>query len=273
MTVIGVSMFKNESDVAEGVIRHMAGEVDRLIVADNMSDDGTRDVLNRLAGELPLTVVDDTEPAYYQSEKMSALAASIADPGDWIVPFDADELWYSRVGRIRDVLPVMDSWPGGEHNVVAAELINHFGTAVDERDPDVFRSFVWRKREPAHLYKVAFRYEPGAVIDMGNHGVRLPSGTPVDPHGSSSLYASMGIRHFPFRSAAQFARKGINGARALALTDLPNDTGLHWRGYGAIAETYGPDALENVYREHFWYLVPWEQGMVRDPAPYRRWEH
>lgn len=272
MTVIGISMMRNEEDIAEGVIRHMAAEVDRIIVADNLSADGTRPTLDRLARELPLTVVDDPDPAHYQSQKMSALAELYAEPGDWVVPFDADELWYSNTGRIREVLPEMDSWPCGETAAITAVLINHFGTAIDERDPDVFRSFVWRKLERSILPKVAFRYESGTVIADGNHGVLLPSGTTTDRCTERTEHASLEIRHFPYRSAKQFARKGISGAQALALTNLPADTGAHWRGYGTIAETYGPERLEDVYREHFWFLVPWEHGLIRDPAPYRRWE-
>ena len=98
----------------------------------------------------------------------------------------------------------------------------------------------------------------------------LPSG--MTPCPQQSAYASLKIRHFPYRSPAQFVRKGTNGAEVLALTDLPQDSGAHWRGYGLIAETYGMERLEQVYRDHFWFLVPWEHGMIRDPAPYRRWE-
>lgn len=265
-------MVKDEADVIEGTIRHMAGEVDRLIVADNQSTDGTRDILTRLMDELPLTLVDDPEPAYYQSGKMSDLAASNADPGDWIIPFDADELWYSRVGRINDVLSGMNTWSETPYAVAAATMFDHYGTAVDERDPDLFRSFVWRKIQPGALPKVAFRYEPGAIIHMGNHGVTLPSGTTLDNSKDKTSYASLEIRHFPYRSPQQFVRKGMNGGKALELTDMDQDIGRHWRGYKAIGETYGTEALEQVYRDHFWYLIPWEQGMVRDPAPYRRWK-
>lgn len=268
MTTIGISMVKSEDDIIEGVTRHMAGEVDRLIVADNLSTDNTRRILDRLARELPLTVIEDPDPAHYQSRKMSDLAASFADPGDWIVPYDTDELWYSRAGRISDVLSSITS----EHAVVAATLINHFGTAVDERTPDVFQSFTWRKQQPGALPKVAFRYEHGAVIADGNHGVFLPSGRSLGACTKETATASLEIRHFPYRSPQQFVRKGVNGGMALALTDLPESTGMHWRGYQAIAKAHGPETLEQVYRDHFWFLVPWEQGMIRDPAPYRRWE-
>lgn len=265
-------MLKDESDIAEGVLRHMAGEVDRLIVADNLSTDGTREILDSLACELHLTVLDDPEPAYYQSRKMSALAAAYADPGDWVIPFDSDELWYSTAGRIRDVLPTSGHWAASGHGVINATMINHFGTAHDEHDPDVFRSLVWRKIQPGELPKVAFRWEPDSVIHAGNHGVTLPSGTTAAMCGDQAAHAPLHIRHFPYRSPAQFIQKSTNGARALALTDLPKDSGAHWRGYGAIADTYGTETLAQVYHDHFWFLAPWDQGMVRDPAPYRRWE-
>src|SRR4051812_46619587 len=97
-------MVKDEADVIEGTIRHMADEVDQLLVADNGSTDGTRDILVKLALELQFTVVDDPDPGYEQSRKMSALAELAASHGaTWIVPFDADELWLAE-DRIKTIL-------------------------------------------------------------------------------------------------------------------------------------------------------------------------
>ncbi|RKR92782.1 glycosyl transferase family 2 [Micromonospora pisi] len=262
MAVFGISMVRDEADVVEGTLRHMADEVDHLIVADNGSTDGTRDILDRLARELPLTVVDDPEPAYYQSRKMTALAdqAAALRPGEtWIVPFDADELWTAEADRIRLVLPELD------RPVAQAALTNHFCTSVDP-DPagsDPFRTMVWRQREATRLPKVAFRWEPGAVIHQGNHGVTLPSGGRAAP--------VLQVRHFPYRSADQFVRKAVNGAEAYRRTDLPADQGAHWRAYGEIAERHGVEALADVFRQHFWYLSPTDSGMVHDPAAYLRW--
>lgn len=262
MTTIGITMVRDEEDVIEGTIRHMAGEVDEIVVADNLSSDSTRQILNRLMTELPLTVVEDNDPAHYQSRKMSCLARTFAEVGDWVVPFDADELWYSPLGRVSEALSRLPK----DATVAEAKIFNHYGTAVDPHEPDVFRRFVWRTRAPLGLPKIAFRYEAGAIISDGNHGVTLPSGRGQRGH------ADLGIRHFPYRSPEQFTRKGITGAAALELTSLPEDTGLHWRGYGAIARAQGEETLAQVYRDHFWFLIPWEQGLVRDPAPYRRWE-
>lgn len=257
MSTFGISMVKNEIDVIGGVLRHMAGEVDHLIVADNMSTDGTRRVLDQLMTELSLTVVEDPEPGYYQSGKMTGLARRAAAAGaTWIVPFDADELW-TAPRRIRDVLA------GLRCSIAYAALYNHLRTAVDVDDPDPFRAMVWRRPAPVPLPKVAFRWETDAVIHQGNHGVTLPSGGVGVP--------ALEVRHFPYRSKRQFVTKAVQGAAAYRRTNLPADMGAHWRSYGQIYDRMGTAGLERVFRAHYWHLSPTDSGLIRDPAPYLRW--
>ena len=257
MTTFGVSMVKDEADVVAGMLRHMADEVDHLIVADNGSTDGTREILDGLAAELPLTVVDDPDRAYYQSIKMSALAEVAANMGAvWIVPHDADELWLAPL-RIRDTLADLDC------DIAEAVMFNHLSTSIDPSGPDPFRTMRWRQRQPGVLAKVAFRWQPGAVIHQGNHGVTLPAG--------GARKQVLEIRHFPARSPAQFAGKAINGAEAYRCTDLPDEQGAHWRAYGRLYEQFGRAGLEDVFRAHWWYLSPVDAGLVEDPAPYLRW--
>lgn len=263
MTTFAVSMVKDEADVIEGTLRHMASEVDHLIVADNGSTDGTRETLHRLTQELSLRVLHDDERAYYQSRKMTDLAGVAHAAGaTWVVPFDADEIWWHPAGRIADVLAsVAELHP--TVNVAFAELRNHWCTALDVDDPDPFRSMVWRQRDAAPLGKVAVKWEPGTVIHQGNHGADVPSGR-VD-------LTALNVGHFPYRSADQFVRKALNGAAAYQAADLPADMGAHWRAYGRLHDTYGREALEQVFRDHFWHLSPIDAGMVNEPAPYLRW--
>jgi len=258
MPVFAVGMVRDEADVISGTLLHLADEVDEIIVADNGSTDGTRELLDMLADTIPLTVVDDTDPAYFQSRKMSRLAAQAGERGaTWVVPFDADELWLGE-HRIADVL---DRCTG---NVATAALFNHFPTAVDPVTPDPFRSIVWRQPDPAPLPKVAFKWEPGAVVHQGNHGVTLP-------HGETPCEA-LQIRHFPYRSAEQFVRKARNGAAAYRATDLPVTEGAHWREHGDLLDRIGEDRfVEEVFRRWFWFLTPVESGLIQDPAAYCRW--
>lgn len=259
MSVVAISMCKDEADVAEGMLRHLADEVDHIFVADNGSTDGTRGILHDLARELPLTVLDDPEPAYMQSAKMTALAEKAhADGAEWIVPVDFDEIWYAT-DRLRTVLPGLPA----DCTVAWAALYNHLRTAVDVDDSDPFRSMVWRQRMPGALPKVVVRWAPGAVIEQGNHGAQHPLGVVGVP--------ALSVRHFPARSPEQFTRKGLNGAAAYRATDLPAELGAHWRSYGQLVEAHGEQILADVFREHWWYLSPTDSGLVHDPAPYMRW--
>jgi hypothetical protein len=265
-TVVGVSMVKNEVDVIEGTLRHMAHEVDFMVVADNGSTDGTLELLHELTSQLPLQVVLDDDPAYYQSAKMTVLADSAAEQcgGNlWVVPFDADEIWSASGMRVRAALDHLDRKTS--INVADARLYNHWVTALDGDELDPFLAMRWRQADPAPLGKVAFKWEPGAVIEQGNHGVWLPNGVRRETY--------LRLDHFPYRSAEQFVAKAVQGAAAYkAAPDLPEDWGAHWRAYGRIYDQGGFEALAEVFRTHFSHLSPIDAGMVEDPAPYRRWE-
>ncbi len=259
-------MVRDEADVIEGVLRHLDGEaLNGIVVADNLSSDGTGDLLRDLAGDLatPLVVVDDPEPGYFQSEKMTRLAALAADrdAGDtWIVPFDADELWVApdRIGHMLRATPA-------DHNLHPAPITDHVPTAVDPPEPDPFRRIQFRRPGPGHPrhWKVAFKWQPGAVIAQGNHSATLPQGECAVPD------PALEIRHFPYRTYEQFRRKVRNGAAAYAAANNPRaDVGLHWVTWGKLDDPQ----LREVWTRYRCSLSPTDDGLILDPAPYRRWE-
>jgi hypothetical protein len=263
--VTGISMVRNEVDIIATTIRHMAYQCDNLIVADNGSTDGTREILGDLAKEFPLHVVDDSEPAYYQARKMTQLAELAADRanGDdmWIIPFDADELWNSRDDPNQ---PIRDLLEGQRVCVAQADLFDYRATALDPVviGPDVnpIMTMQWCTAHAAGLPKVAFRWQPGAQIHQGNHGVDLPD------RGMTEIL--LRVNHFPYRSAHQFVAKALQGAAAYAATDLPDEMGAHWRAYGRLYDTYGRETLEDVFRQYFWVLSPTDAGLVHQPVIY-----
>lgn len=262
MSTWAVTMVRDEADIVEASVRHMADEVDGLIVADNLSKDGTRSILDSLAapGELPvpLIVLDDPDPAYHQSDKMSFLGRAAAEQGaEWVVAWDIDELWLTEDGRVADMLERCDA------SVVHARLYNHFASAIDPEGATPFDRMVWRQPEAAPLPKVAIRWQPGAQIHQGNHGATLPRPGPVA--------GGLEIRHFPYRSPEQFIRKARNGAEAYRATNLPEHVGAHWRSYGQILEQHGEKALLDVYHRYFCFLSPSDEGLTPDPAPFMRW--
>jgi hypothetical protein len=120
----------------------------------------------------------------------------------------------------------------------------------------------YRVAEPAGIPKVIARWQPGMILEAGNHAVTY-GGQPLP---NVSRGTGVEVRHFPYRSENQFVRKAINGSRAYAATDLPWGTGQHWREYGLLYEQGGEQALRDAYQAHFVYDLPSADGLVYDPV-------
>lgn len=249
---IGVAMVRDEADVIRSTVAHMLNQVDAVVVADNMSTDDTREILYVLATEAGgrLVVVDDLDPVYRQSAKMTDLArrARLDLGAEWVIPFDADEWWYSPFGRIGDVLAdVAPQWL-----VAPAPLYDHVATAhddVDELDP--VRRLGWRRQTRNPLPKVACRWRADLVIEQGNHSASYT--------GRASVFDELlVVRHFPYRSPAQLVRKVRNGAAAYAAggDSLPASYGAHWRQWGKLLDERGEEAIAELFRTWYWREVP-----------------
>ena len=238
-------MFKNEGDVARRVVEHLLAEgVGMVIIADNGSTDDTRQQIEAIRG--PVEIIDDPEPAFYQAAKMTSLARRAESYGaDWVLPFDADEVWYSDHGRIADVLEDVDA------EVVQAPGWDHMVTPLDPSEAHPFLAMRFRRPEPQSMPKVAFRPHQSMMLEQGNHGVLHPGRRTIGP-----LY----FRHFQWRSFEQFKRKVRQGKVAYDLTDLPEGMGCHWRAFGAMTD-------EQLEAE--WVGLCSMAGLVLDPAPLR----
>lgn len=263
MTVFGVCMVRNAGDIVGPVVRHMLTEVDAVIVADNLSDDDTREQLDDIAAQDDrLTVVDDLDPAHRQGAKTTALADQARQLGaDWIVPFDSDEAWYSPFGRVADILDELPS-----HIFIAeATLYDHVATGADfEHETNPLLRIGWRRRAPGPFPKVAVRAAPDLLIGEGNHDARYgPPG--FEP--AARVPGRLIIRHFPYRSPEQMTEKARIGAAALrAAPELGDDIGRHWRDYDAL----GYAGVREAFFAHFHVAAPErDPSLVYDPAPLR----
>jgi hypothetical protein len=282
--VCAVMMVRDEVDVIEATIRHLLHHVDAVLVADNGSKDGTLDLLGALREEDPdrVMVTRDDEVAYYQSRKMTRMAEWARDLGmEWVLPCDADEIWHPNDLSGPTISDVLNDLPP-RYQVAKALLYDHVASAEDPpaRGPgaktvgqttyttevmrDPFEMICWRRREPSRLPKVAARLLPGLTIRQGNHSADYPG-------PSHAAETALSIRHFPYRSVEQMIRKARNGSQAYAATDLPYETGQHWRDYGRLLESGGEEAIAEVFRTWFWSAEPTANPtLIYDPAPVRR---
>lgn len=210
-----IAMVKSEADVIENTVRHLVAQgVAHFVVMDNGSSDGTLQILRRLENEIPgFHVGLDHEPAHYQGAKMTVLADAVRRAGaTWVLPFDADELWYGAHGTVADTLEhLREPLCGAKiHNVFPAP-----GNAFQVDDT------------AQKLDKVAFRPTRTVTIGEGNHSARRPG-----PYAEE-----LRVLHLSWRSYEQFAAKLRNGAQALEMTDLPQSMGDHWRSGGRLNDT------------------------------------
>ncbi len=251
MTVFGICMAKNEEDIIGPVVEHMMSEVDHVIVADNLSQDNTRSILDSLTGNI--TVIDDLEPAYRQSEKMTHLAMVAKKEGaKWVVPFDADEWWRSPHGRLANV--IRDS----NFTINIAPLYDHVPTSRDSAEPNPIKRMCWRKLTPTSLHKVACKTSWDLTIHMGNHNASYLNHEPT-----YDGWDLIEVRHFPIRTIDQVIQKARTGAQALKLTDLPYDVGKHWRDWDNLSD----DQFREAWSLHWFEQDPSQNPeLVYDPV-------
>ncbi len=244
--VWAVTMVKNEADIVRASIEHLLAEgVDHVLVADNLSTDGTLDVLHELARHAPITVLHDRLPTFYQGEKMTRLARLATAAGaEWIIPFDADELWSAPTGTLGEFLR------GCEHSVLHSTFWDYVPTDGDDpTEPNPFLRIRHRRPIAEVMHKVAFRANRLAFIEDGNHSVRHPGGSAPE---------LLTVRHFPYRTTEQAVRKVTQGVAALQADDIPPRYGVHWR---ALAQRTDEQIAE--------YYRRLTDDLVEDPAPYR----
>ncbi len=214
---------RNESDILEVTLRHLVGQaVDAILVADNGSTDATADIIHSLASEgLPIYPAKDTERQYYQGIKITQLAHfARRAKASWVIPFDADELWFADDGLLGDHLRRSNA-------AIEEAAIHNMAPPVTAKDGLCSLSapgWVIGER-PAALHKVAFRPHMFMRVGDGNHDVDRPG-----PRTSG-----LRVAHVPYRSLEQFARKVRQGVPALE--DLEPHIGVHWRTLGKLDDS------------------------------------
>ncbi len=253
-----ILLVKDELDVIPSTLAHLyTQELDGILVADNNSHDGTREFLTGEAQAKRVHLLYDDEFAWYQSPKMTELARIARTLGaDWIIPNDADEWWRVQDGRTLGAYLRTRTEP-----VIVAPVFNYFATGDDDiLQKNPYKRLQWR-REPLRLPKIVFRWQEGTKLSDGNHALLH---TKDDSHVRGNL-AELEMRHLCHRSEEHFVSAVLNGGKALAGTDYPEDRGGHWRVYWKHYLENGEDGLRAWWREHFWFPNPIQAGLIHDP--------
>jgi len=278
MRLYGVAMVRNEADIVEAFVRHAVATLDRLLVVDHRSDDGTRDILAALAREgLPLEVGHDDLPSHRQSEVVTRLArTAFAQAADVVLPLDADE--FLKVPSRAALERTLHSLPAALCGAL------HWQTYVPDFDarPDGWPAPALRRASEAHgLCKVvltpAFRDAPAAVVAPGSHAV-LMSGAAHDLARSPARLGLLpesvaALAHLPVRSAGQITRKvAVGWAAHRAAAHADPSLAFHWRELAESFARDGPPDARRLRDIAVNYGVPMDRWvdaaaipLVRDP--------
>jgi glycosyltransferase involved in cell wall biosynthesis len=97
MLVAGITMVRNEKDVIEFCIEHhLAQGLDYIYICDNGSIDGTYEYLLEKSQNDSRVVLIRELGDFHQQAIINSLSNMAYQNGcEWVVPFDADELWFS----------------------------------------------------------------------------------------------------------------------------------------------------------------------------------
>lgn len=299
--VAAVMLCKDEADIVGFTIEHLLEQLDRVYVTDNLSTDGTVEILHDLRdrhGADRIRVGIDEEVGYWQSRKTTELAMLAYEDGfHWVIPVDADEFWHAA-DYSRTIKQFLEGTPP-DVQMVGAELFNHLPTAADppthcptcndtgkhfavagegyvtyEVDRVDGASYVLcpqcgGEAEPNPFRRLRWRQREHAPL--GKIACRLRPDLVIHAgnHGASTTGtaltgAGLVVRHFSWRSAEQYVRKIRNGEAAYAATDLPESTGLHWRMFAGKPD----EAIADCFRQWYWSADPWKDTtLISDPSP------
>ncbi len=225
--VVMTLLARDDADViAANMDFHLAMGVDHIIVTNNLSADGTRDIVLEYVRRGVATLIDELDDDYDQSAwvtRMARLAARDLS-ADWVINSDTDEFWWPSAGDLKAVLASVPS----AYGVVSAPRLNFL--PMRSLSTAFWREMVWRDvvshngaGEPLPA-KAAHRAVLDVTIAHGNHGVESPSLGPTEGR------RRIEILHFPYRSFAQYATKIRNGGPAVERNRIAGRDVFHvWR--------------------------------------------
>ena len=230
MKLVMTLLVRDEEDVlAANLDYHLAQGVDQFIITDNLSVDGTRDIVDAYVRRKLAVYLYEPNDDYSQFRWVTRMArmAAVDFGADWVINNDADEFWASAApgANLKSIL-------AGVATTVRSLTVPRFNfIPMGSHEQGFFaEQMTLLERESRNSEgfplppKVCHRALPDVEVDQGNHGVSL-AGVPLP-----SEPCALRILHYPMRGYRQFENKIARGGAAYARnTELSEEVGITWR--------------------------------------------
>lgn len=276
MRIVGVSMVRNEADLIESFVRHHAALLDRLLVVDHGSTDGTREILAALQAEgLPLWIAETRALANKQAQVLTQAMRDLVrrEGADVALALDADEFLRADRRGLEGALSGLR--PDG---VGTLRWLTHL--PGDGHEPHPLARLRWRVPEDADRYvKVAIggalAARDGWMLAPGSHAAFATTGGRLTAIDAAPL--DLRLAHLPFRTVEQLVVKVVQGWLGTRLQEGRHAhagvINAHWRrlfDHYLSGGRFAPEDLRRVALAT--YIGPEDcdallQRLVEDPLP------
>lgn len=249
-------LVRDEEDILESnILFHLSQGVDKILVVDNGSVDGTVGILDKYKRKGVLEYEIINKHTYEQDKWVSGMAMEAVDKygATHLLHCDADEFWFPYKGNLKDAI-----LGHIEKDVIYVPVINYIPPSNLDIEKLDFKNFEYMVNKttlvPGYVTdrissQVLFYTYPNKLITTrkftsigyGNDTVNTKEN--VDSVITDKIY----IHHFPIRSYHHFKRKVINGGSSYRKNPVKNPSiGWHWKKWYDI---YEKDGLLEEYKK------------------------
>jgi hypothetical protein len=228
MKLVMTLLVRDEADIiASNIDFHLDRGVDFFIVMDNLSVDGSREILRSYEKKGILHYLYQTDDDYSQGRWVTHMARLACSDfaADWVINNDADEFWWPERGDLKQVLNAVQR----PYDAISVDRVNFLPRPASEGEyfADTMTLREYRSLNvlgEALPSKVCHRAFADIEVEQGNHAVHRNDNVVVNGKAPITIF------HFPMRSYPQFANKIAKGGAAYERnTSLSVEVGGTWR--------------------------------------------
>jgi len=249
-------LVRDEVDIIDENIKyHLENGVDMIVVIDNGSKDGTRDILDKYVKKGVLFYEVEDNHTFEQDKWVTRLIGIALKKynATHVINCDADEFWTSKYGNLKRSIAenyFADIIKVGVRNFLPPISKKSKGFRSKDFKYYVAKTVLCPGEVEKRISGDLLRYEyPEKIItsrkitSIGYGNDSVNSKVPIKEVKSESIF----IRHYPIRSYSQFRGKVINGGSSYRKNPTKNPSiGWHWKRWYDI---YEKGDLQGEYRK------------------------